>query len=130
MNDERLITLEIKSAHQEETIQKLDKAIQEQQKRIETLETTNKYLISKFNALRESVDIDSDNEPPPPHYWQKKPGTHNRVTGQWGWGRINNLRNHFARLTLYTKLRVNQMLPLLNGPVILFTTKLKRLIVM
>jgi len=68
MNDERLITLEIKSAHQEETIQKLDKAIQEQQKRIETLETANKYLIGKFNALRESVDIDSDNEPPPPHY--------------------------------------------------------------
>ena len=68
MNDERLITLEIKSVHQEETIQKLDKAIQEQQKRIETLETTNKYLIGKFNALRESVDIDSDNEPPPPHY--------------------------------------------------------------
>jgi len=68
MNDERLITLEIKSAHQEETIQKLDKTIQEQQKRIETLETANKYLIGKFNALRESVDIDSDNEPPPPHY--------------------------------------------------------------
>lgn len=68
MNDERLITLEIKSTHQEETIQKLDKAIQEQQKRIETLETANKYLMGKFNALRESVDIDSDNEPPPPHY--------------------------------------------------------------
>lgn len=68
MNDERLVALEIKSAYQEETIQKLDKAIQEQQNRIEHLETANKYLISKFNALREPADTDLNIEPPPPHY--------------------------------------------------------------
>ncbi len=68
MNDDRLIALETKSAYQEETIQKLDNALQEQQARIETLETANKYLISKINTLRESVGTDSDNEPPPPHY--------------------------------------------------------------
>ena len=68
MNDDRLIALETKSAHQEETIQKLDNALQAQQTRIEILETANKYLISKINALRESVGTDSDDEPPPPHY--------------------------------------------------------------
>jgi uncharacterized coiled-coil protein SlyX len=68
MNDDRLIALETKFAYQEETILKLDNVIQDQQARIEILETANKYLIGKINALRESVGTDSDNEPPPPHY--------------------------------------------------------------
>jgi len=67
MNDERLITLEMKSAYQEETIQKLDDAIQAQQIRIENLEAANKYLIRKLNALPESGDEDL-NDVPPPHY--------------------------------------------------------------
>jgi len=67
MKEERIVTLEIKFAYQEEILQKLDKIIQEQQTRIENLETANKYLADKFNALQTSADSDITTDLPP-HY--------------------------------------------------------------
>jgi len=67
MKEERIVTLEIKFAYQEEVLQKLDTIIQEQQTRIENLETANKYLADKFNALQASTDSEITTDLPP-HY--------------------------------------------------------------
>lgn len=67
MNDERLINLEIKFAHQEEFLEQLNLVVTAQQKTIERLE--KEILDLKSNASGGSVDgTRSLADDKPPHY--------------------------------------------------------------
>ncbi len=65
MSDERITALEIRIAHQEQTIAELNDVVTTQWRKMEALER-------QMNRLREEVQNSQPNvggdEPPPPHY--------------------------------------------------------------
>jgi SlyX protein len=67
MNDERLIDLEIKFAHQEMALEELQKAVYDQNAVIDRLEKTVKLLKGKLNAIERGDGAPPVNEKPP-HY--------------------------------------------------------------
>lgn len=68
MNEERLIEIETKIAHQEVQIEDLNQVIIRQQSTIDDLETKLTKLIERFKEVAGSgPDIGSANEKPP-HY--------------------------------------------------------------
>ena len=62
----RLIELEARIAHQDQAINDLSQEIYEQQKRIEKLEATCKYLLEQSRQL--PAPEGSDENEKPPHY--------------------------------------------------------------
>ena len=68
--DERFVDIEMKLAHQEETIHQLNEMIYQQQKQIDKLEVSTKHLMGRIHSISEGLSgDDGDNvEPPPPHY--------------------------------------------------------------
>jgi len=69
MNTERLTTIEIKIAYQEDTIQALNDVIYQQQQQIDQLEKTSKVLIERMRDLSESLATTAGaTDERPPHY--------------------------------------------------------------
>lgn len=69
MNLENKITeLEIHFAHQEQTIQTLNKIILEQQKTIENLHLRLSKMESEISDISYPEDKSSPEDQPPPHY--------------------------------------------------------------
>lgn len=68
MTEKRLIELETKLAYQEDLIQDLNKTIFEQQKRLDQLEDTYKYLLSQTQELSEITSAGAQVDERPPHY--------------------------------------------------------------
>ena len=65
---ERVITLEVRSAYQEKTIDTLDKVIQEQFKLIDTISDELKHLKSKVDAHSVATRNNRLEDEVPPHY--------------------------------------------------------------
>ena len=65
--ENRIMELEIKSAHQEDTIEQFNRIVIEQQKTIAELKRNMEQLQSKMSHLQESNSKEVA-EPPPPHY--------------------------------------------------------------
>ena len=66
--DERLETLEIKIAYQEQTIAQLNAVIVEQQRRLGELEARFQALRGQLDSLAESGGTSPDVPERPPHY--------------------------------------------------------------
>ncbi len=66
-NDARLEELESKVAFQEDTIQKLNEVVIEQDARIHGLETSLRLLVENLRDRATATEIDPQDEPPP-HY--------------------------------------------------------------
>ena len=66
--EERLIDLEAKIAHQDQSLNELSDEIFRQRKQLDQLEATCRYLLDKVRALTEpGADSDPGTEQPP-HY--------------------------------------------------------------
>ena len=65
--ENRIMELEIKSAHQEDTIEQFNRIVIEQQKTIAELKRNMEQLQSKISHLQENNSKEVA-EPPPPHY--------------------------------------------------------------
>ena len=66
--DERLETLEIKVAYQEQTIAQLNDVIVEQQRRLDELEARYQALRGQLDSKAESGGTSPDVAERPPHY--------------------------------------------------------------
>ncbi|MCH8140260.1 MAG: SlyX family protein [Proteobacteria bacterium] len=66
-DDARLEELESKVAFQEDTIQKLNDVVIEQDARIHDLETSFRLLLENMSARATGIEIEPEDEPPP-HY--------------------------------------------------------------
>ena len=66
--DERLIELETKIAHQEHSIQTLGEELYRQQKKLERLETTCDFLVEQLKSRSGSAPTNSIDNEKPPHY--------------------------------------------------------------
>ena len=67
--DKRIMELEIKNAHQEDTIEQLNHIVIEHQGAIAKLVQQLKHLQGKVSSLQENSSQAKDApEPPPPHY--------------------------------------------------------------
>jgi len=64
--EDRLITLEEKLLHQEDTIDGLNEIVAKQDKEIQNLWSANRLLKQSISEAK--PDSYSDAEPPPPHY--------------------------------------------------------------
>lgn len=67
MDDEKIIDIETKLAHQEHLLEALDEALTNQQAQIADLEHLCQSLIERIRTLSEGGDGESGDEPPP-HY--------------------------------------------------------------
>lgn len=68
MNDsERLIELEMRLTHMDDTVEQLDKVVSEQQIRINYLERQLKKIASDYNEFKEQMAPDII-DTKPPHY--------------------------------------------------------------
>ncbi len=66
MDENRLIDIETKVAHQEQLLSDLNEALSDQQAQIGRLESLCKALIDRLNSLGDRADQTSDERPP--HY--------------------------------------------------------------
>jgi uncharacterized coiled-coil protein SlyX len=65
--DHRIMELEIKNAHQEDTIEQLNQIIIQHQDSIDSLTRHMALLQNKLSSLQQNNDKESP-ESPPPHY--------------------------------------------------------------
>ena len=66
-NDERLIELEVRLTHMDDTVEQLNRIVSEQQMQIDYLERQLKKVVHDYNEFKEQVSpeiIDTK----PPHY--------------------------------------------------------------
>ena len=68
MIEERITELESRVAFQDDTIQKLNDVIVEQQQRIDQLSTQMGVLQEQIQSLVPELIADESQETPPPHY--------------------------------------------------------------
>jgi len=66
--EERLTELESRIAFQEDTIQKLNDVIVQQQHLIEQIVIKQKIMQDQLSAMEPSLLADQERETPPPHY--------------------------------------------------------------
>jgi len=66
--ENRLIDLEAKIAHQDQSIHELSEEIYQQHKRLDQLGTTCDYLLKQFRLLSDSTGAEDRGDEPPPHY--------------------------------------------------------------
>ncbi len=64
----RLIDMEIRLTHQEDTISQLNDAVILQQQQIDKLSNELSLARRRLNELDVSTGMPPQNEPPPPHY--------------------------------------------------------------
>jgi len=65
--ENRIMELEIKNAHQEDTIEQLNQIVIQQQKNIDELVRHMERLKTQLSSLQENTTKEAP-EPPPPHY--------------------------------------------------------------
>ena len=68
MDENRLIDIETKLAHQENLLAELNDALSDQQSQISRLEILCQSLIDRINALSEDTRADQSTDERPPHY--------------------------------------------------------------
>lgn len=68
MDDDRLIEIETKMAHQEQLLSELNEALTDQQAQISRLENLCKSLVDRFKTLADNAGIDETSDERPPHY--------------------------------------------------------------
>ncbi|MGV6852658.1 MAG: SlyX family protein [bacterium] len=66
--ENRIETLEMRTAFQENTLQQLDDVIIQQQKQLDHLETANQLLIQKIDEMSDSQGEQAQVDERPPHY--------------------------------------------------------------
>jgi SlyX protein len=66
--EERLTELEIKSMHQEKTIQELNDMVYRQELALERLQLEVQQLRQQLLTAAPSINVAEEEEPPPPHY--------------------------------------------------------------
>ena len=66
--EEKLIDLEIRFAHQQDYIEKLDDVIYHQQQTIDKLEQKIEILQKRIKTFAESNILKPEEDSPPPHY--------------------------------------------------------------
>jgi len=64
----RIDALEIRIAHQDQTIEELNATITDQWKQIEDLTYRVSRLSDELRAVENSAGVTDEPEPPPPHY--------------------------------------------------------------
>ena len=68
MTDNRIDSVETKIAYLEDTLQTLNDIVSNQQKDIEELRVSCKYLVDRQKGLAEMIEGDADPDERPPHY--------------------------------------------------------------
>lgn len=66
--DERLIELEAKIAHQEHSIHTLGEELYRQQKKLDQLESTCNFLVEQLRTQAGSASTANTDDDKPPHY--------------------------------------------------------------
>jgi SlyX protein len=66
--EDRIVELEIRLAHQDDTLQTLNRLVIEQQQVIEQLQFQMENLRLRLAELLQAPAGDPSQEPPPPHY--------------------------------------------------------------
>lgn len=66
--DERVRTLEERSTEQEDTLQKLDEVVRDQQVRIERLEAGLRHFLARIKDLSGTLPDAGPTDEKPPHY--------------------------------------------------------------
>jgi SlyX protein len=67
-DEERLIDIEIKLTHQEDTVEKLNQVVCRQQQKIDHLEALCEALIRHVKELSDNAAEQRTTDEPPPHY--------------------------------------------------------------
>lgn len=68
MNDDRLIDIETKLAHQEDLVNELNNVITDQQARITRLEELSRSLIDRVRSMSDGESSGNPSDERPPHY--------------------------------------------------------------
>ena len=68
MAEDRLTDIEIKLSHQEDTVEKLNMVVCQQQKKIDHLEAICEALIRHVKELSDGSAEQRTTDEPPPHY--------------------------------------------------------------
>lgn len=68
MDEDRLVEIEIKLAHQEHTLADLNEALTNQQAQLTRLESLCQSLLERIQALTASHAENEDGDERPPHY--------------------------------------------------------------
>ncbi|NOX69447.1 MAG: SlyX family protein [Gammaproteobacteria bacterium] len=68
MDDDRLIEIETKLAHQEDLVNALNTVVTDQQAQIVRLEELCRVLTGRVRAMSESATVDGPEDDRPPHY--------------------------------------------------------------
>jgi SlyX protein len=68
MSDNRIDALETKIAYLEDTVQTLNDIVASQQREIEELRVSCKYLVDRQKGLAELIEGDAEPDERPPHY--------------------------------------------------------------
>ena len=69
MDEDRLIDIETKMAHQEQLLSELNEALTDQQAQISRLETLCQSLLDRFKSLAGNAGVGETGDDRPPHYW-------------------------------------------------------------
>ncbi len=67
-SEERLIDIEARIAHQEQSILQLGDEVFQQQKQLGQMQATCEYLLERIKALSEGGPEGDADDAPPPHY--------------------------------------------------------------
>lgn len=68
MNEERIIEIETKLAHQELTVQELNDVVTDQNARISQLEDLCRALVERVKSLASNAPAATEQDERPPHY--------------------------------------------------------------
>ena len=68
MDEDRIIEIETKLAHQEHTVQALNDVVTEQSTRIGQLEDLCKALVDRLQSLASNLPATTETDERPPHY--------------------------------------------------------------
>ncbi len=68
MDEDRLIDIETKMAHQEQLLSELNEALTDQQAQLSRLETVCRSLVDRFKSLADNASVDETGDERPPHY--------------------------------------------------------------
>jgi len=68
MEEDKLIDIETKLAHQEHTIAELNEALTDQQSQISNLDAQVRALMDRVRAMSEAMPGDQAQDEKPPHY--------------------------------------------------------------
>jgi SlyX protein len=68
VDEDRVINIETKLAHQEKLLTELNEVLTDQQSRISRLESLCQSLIDRIKSLTDAADIEPLSDERPPHY--------------------------------------------------------------